>query len=183
MPLQSGSSEVLKVMNRKYTKDQYLNLVEKMKKEIPNLTLSTDIIVGFPGETEENFEDTLDVVSKVNFEQVYMFIYSRRVGTPGDKMENQVPENIKHKRFDKLKQLVESQIAERNKEYVGTVQKILIEGRSKTNNNMLTGRTDSNKVVILEGNDNLIGKMVEIKVISEHMWYLKGEIKWQNIHL
>ena len=158
-------------------------LIEKMKKEIPNLTLSTDIIVGFPGETEENFEDTLDVVSKVNFEQVYMFIYSRRVGTPGDKMENQVPENIKHKRFDKLKQLVESQIAERNKEYVGTVQKILIEGRSKTNNNMLTGRTDSNKVVILEGNDNLIGKMVEIKVISEHMWYLKGEIKWQNIHL
>ena len=166
LPLQSGSSEVLKVMNRKYTKDQYLNLIEKMKKEIPNLTLST-----------------LDVVSKVNFEQVYMFIYSRRVGTPGDKMENQVPENIKHKRFDKLKQLVESQIAERNKEYVGTVQKILIEGRSKTNNNMLTGRTDSNKVVILEGNDNLIGKMVEIKVISEHMWYLKGEIKWQNIHL
>ena len=154
-----------------------------MKKEIPNLTLSTDIIVGFPGETEENFEDTLDVVSKVNFEQVYMFIYSRRVGTPGDKMENQVPENIKHKRFDKLKQLVESQIAERNKEYVGTVQKILIEGRSKTNNKMLTGRTDSNKVVILEGNDNLIGKMIEIKVISEHMWYLKGEIKWQNIHL
>ena len=170
-------------MNRKYTKNQYLSLVEKMKKEIPNLTLSTDIIVGFPGETEENFEDTLDVVSKVNFEQVYMFIYSRRVGTPGDKMENQVPENIKHKRFDKLKQLVESQIAERNKEYVGTVQKILIEGRSKTNNNMLTGRTDSNKVVILEGNDNLIGKMIEIKVISEHMWYLKGEIKWQNIHL
>lgn len=183
LPLQSGSSEVLKVMNRKYTKDQYLNLVEKMKKEIPNLTLSTDIIVGFPGETEKNFEDTLDVVSKVNFEQVYMFIYSRRVGTPGDKMENQVPEDIKHKRFDKLKQLVENQIAERNKEYVGTVQKILIEGRSKTNNNMLTGRTDSNKVVILEGNDNLIGKMVEIKVISEHMWYLKGEIKWQNIHL
>ena len=183
LPLQSGSSEVLKVMNRKYTKNQYLSLVEKMKKEIPNLTLSTDIIVGFPGETEENFEDTLDVVSKVNFEQVYMFIYSRRVGTPGDKMENQVPENIKHKRFDKLKQLVESQIAERNKEYVGTVQKILIEGRSKTNNNMLTGRTDSNKVVILEGNDNLIGKMIEIKMVSEHMWYLKGEIKWQNIHL
>ena len=183
LPLQSGNTKVLKEMNRKYTKEQYLNLVEKMKKEIPNVTFSTDIIVGFPGETDEEFEDTLDVVEKVNFEQVYMFIYSRRVGTPGDKMENQVPENIKHKRFDKLKQLVESQIAERNKEYVGTVQKILIEGRSKTNNNMLTGRTDSNKVVILEGNDNLIGKMVEIKVISEHMWYLKGEIKWQNIHL
>ena len=176
LPLQSGSSEVLKVMNRKYTKDQYLSLVEKMKNQIPNLTLSTDIIVGFPGETEEDFEDTLDVVSKVNFEQVYMFIYSRRVGTPGDKMENQIPEDIKHKRFDRLKQLVESQISERNKEYVGTVQKILVEGRSKTNDNMLTGRSDSNKVVILEGCDELVGKMVEIKIVSEHMWYLKGEM-------
>ena len=163
-------------MNRKYTKDQYLSLVEKMKNQIPNLTLSTDIIVGFPGETEEDFEDTLDVVSKVNFEQVYMFIYSRRVGTPGDKMENQISEDIKHKRFDRLKQLVESQISERNKEYVGTVQKILVEGRSKTNDNMLTGRSDSNKVVILEGCDELVGKMVEIKIVSEHMWYLKGEI-------
>ena len=176
LPLQSGSSGILKVMNRKYTKDQYLSLVEKMKNQIPNLTLSTDIIVGFPGETEEDFEDTLDVVSKVNFEQVYMFIYSRRVGTPGDKMENQIPEDIKHKRFERLKQLVESQISERNKEYVGTVQKILVEGRSKTNDNMLTGRSDSNKVVILEGCDELVGKMVEIKIVSEHMWYLKGEM-------
>lgn len=175
LPLQSGSTEVLKVMNRKYTKEQYLSLVKKMKAQIPNLTLSTDIIVGFAGETEENFEDTLDVVSKVNFEQVYMFIYSRRVGTPGNKMENQVPENIKHKRFDKLKQLVESQIAIRNKEYIGTIQKVLIEGRSKTNGNMLTGRTDSNKVVILEGSDKMIGKLVNLKIISEHMWYLKGE--------
>ena len=105
-----------------------------------------------------------------------MFIYSRRVGTPGDKMENQIPEDIKHKRFDRLKQLVESQISERNKEYVGTVQKILVEGRSKTNDNVLTGRSDSNKVVILEGCDELVGKMVEIKIVSEHMWYLKGEI-------
>ena len=90
LPLQSGNSRVLKEMNRKYTKQQYLELVEKMKKEIPNLTLSTDIIVGFPGETDEDFEDTLDVVKKVNFEQVYMFIYSRRVGTPADRMQNQV---------------------------------------------------------------------------------------------
>ena len=110
LPLQSGSTKVLNEMNRKYTKNQYLELVEKMKKQIPNLTLSTDIIVGFPGETEEDFEDTLDVVRKVNFEQVYMFIYSRRVGTPADKMENQIPEEIKHKRFDRLKKLVESGI-------------------------------------------------------------------------
>ena len=162
-------------MNRKYTKEQYLNLVEKMKAKIPNLTLSTDIIVGFPGETDEEFEDTLDVVQKVKFEQVYMFIYSRRVGTPGDRMENQVPEEIKHIRFNKLKDLVESQIEENNKKYIGTIQKILVEGTSKNNEEMLTGRTDSNKVVIFEGNKELINQIINIKIISEHMWYLKGK--------
>ncbi len=175
LPLQSGNTKVLKEMNRKYTKEQYLALVEKMKANIPNLTLSTDIIVGFPGETDEEFEDTLDVVSKVKFEQVYMFIYSRRVGTPGDRMENQVPEEQKHKRFDKLKALVESQIQEHNQKYVGSIQKVLVEGESKNNKDLLTGRTDSNKVVIFEGNKELIGKVIELKIISEHMWYLKGE--------
>ena len=176
LPLQSGSTNVLKIMNRKYTKEQYLNLVEKMKEKIPNLTLSTDIIVGFAGETEEDFEDTLDVVRKVCFEQVYMFIYSRRVGTPGDKMDNQVPDEIKHARFDRLKELVESQIAENNKKYVGTVQKVLVEGPSKNNPNLLTGRTDSNKVVVFEGTSDLIDKIIDLKIVSEHMWYLKGEI-------
>ena len=175
LPLQSGNTKVLKEMNRKYTKEQYLELVRKMKTEIPNVTFSTDIIVGFPGETDEEFKDTLDVVEKVKYEQVYMFIYSRRVGTPGDKMENQVPEEIKHRRFDRLKQLVEKQIEERNHEYVGTVQKILVEGRSKNNDEMFTGRTDSNKVVIFEGNEKLIGKLINVKIVSEHMWYLKGE--------
>ena len=176
LPLQSGNTKVLKEMNRRYTKEQYLHLVEKMKAKIPNLTLSTDIIVGFPGETEEEFEDTLDVVKKVRFEQVYMFIYSRRVGTPGDKMENQIPEEIKHKRFDKLKALVESQIKENNQKYVGTIQKVLVEGTSKNNENMLTGRTDSNKVVIFEGDKNLINQMIDLKIVSEHMWYLKGSL-------
>ena len=176
LPLQSGNTKVLKEMNRKYTKEQYLNLVDKMKAKIPNLTLSTDIIVGFPGETDGEFEDTLDVVRKVKFEQVYMFIYSRRVGTPGDRMENQVPEEIKHKRFDKLKELVESQIEENNQKYVGTIQKVLVEGESKNNQELLTGRTDSNKVVIFEGDKNLIGEMADLKIVSEHMWYLKGEV-------
>ena len=175
LPLQSGNTKVLKEMNRKYTKEQYLNLVDKMKAKIPNLTLSTDIIVGFPGETDEEFEDTLDVVRKVKFEQVYMFIYSRRVGTPGDRMENQIPEEIKHKRFDKLKELVESQIEENNQKYVGTIQKVLVEGKSKNNQELLTGRTDSNKVVIFEGDKSLIGQMINLKIVSEHMWYLKGE--------
>ncbi len=176
LPLQSGSTNVLKVMNRKYTKEQYLKLVEKMKKMVPNIVFSTDIIVGFPGETEEDFEDTLDVVKKVHFEQVFMFIYSRRVGTPGDRMENQIPEEIKHKRFDRLKLLVESQIEENNNKYMGTTQRVLVEGISKTNKEMLTARTDTNKVVVFEGKKELIGNIVNLKIVSEHMWYLKGEI-------
>lgn len=176
LPLQSGSTNVLKAMNRKYTKEQYLNLVEKIKNKIPNVTLTTDIIVGFPGETEEDFEDTLDIVKKVNFEQVFMFIYSRRVGTVADKMENQIPEEIKHKRFDKLKELVESQIEENNNKYVGTIQKILIEGSSKTNENTLTGRTDSNKVVVIEADKKYINQTVDVKIIENCKWYLKGEI-------
>ena len=176
LPLQAGNTKVLKEMNRKYTKEQYLKLVEKMKAKIPNLTLSTDIIVGFPGETDEEFEDTLEVVKEVRFEQVYMFIYSRRVGTPGDKMKNQIPEEIKHKRFDRLKALVESQIEENNQKYVGTVQKVLVEGLSKNNENMLTGRTDSNKVVVFEGTKDLIGNLINLNIVSEHMWYLKGKM-------
>ena len=176
LPIQSGSSNILKTMNRKYTKESYLELVNKMREKIPGVKFSTDIIVGFPGETEENFEDTLDVVRKVNFEQVYMFIYSRRVGTPADKMENQIPEEIKHKRFEKLKDLVESQIDLNNIEYIGTTQKVLIEGYSKNDSSKLTGRTESNKVVILDGKNELIGKMLDVKIISEHKWYLKGSL-------
>ena len=175
LPLQSGSTAILKKMNRKYTKEQFLDLVEKMQKMIPGVVFSTDIIVGFPGETEEDFEDTLDVVRKVNFEQVFMFIYSRRVGTPGDRMENQVPEETKHQRFDRLKELVESQVAENNQKYIGTTQKVLVEGFSKTNKDILTGRTDSNKVVNFTGCEDLIGNMVDLEIVSEHMWYLKGE--------
>ena len=177
LPLQAGSTNVLKAMNRKYTKEQYLALVDKIRQTIPHVVFSTDIIVGFPGETEEDFEDTLDVVKKVGYEQVFMFIYSRREGTPGDKMENQIPEEVKHKRFDRLKTLVEKQMEEQNQRYIGTMQKVLVEGTSKNNENMLTGRTDSNKVVILEGDKNLIGQMIDLKIISEHMWYLKGEYK------
>lgn len=176
LPLQSGSTNVLKVMNRKYTKEQYLSLVEKMKKMVPNIVFSTDLIVGFPGETEKDFEDTLDVVEKVHFEQVFMFIYSRRVGTPGDRMKNQIPEEVKHKRFDRLKELVESQIKENNDKYIGTIQRVLVEGVSKTNKEMLTARTDTNKVVVFEGNKDLIGNMIDLKIVSEHMWYLRGEI-------
>ena len=133
LPLQSGSTNVLNKMNRKYSKEQYLNLAYKIKQKIPEVRFSTDIIVGFPGETDEDFEDTLDVVRKLKYEQIFMFIYSRRVGTPADKMENQVDENIAHVRFDKLKKLYEELVEERNKEYIGTIQNVLVEGKSKTN--------------------------------------------------
>lgn len=162
-------------------KSNIYGLVDKIKKQIPNALFSTDIIVGFPEETEQDFEDTLDVVKKVNFEQIFMFIYSRRKGTPADKMVNQIPENIKHERFDKLKVLFEKQVEENNKKYIGTIQKILVEGISKNNSNMLTGRTNSNKVVIFEGEKNLIGQVINIKIISEHKWYLKGKkIFWKD---
>ena len=176
LPLQSGSTDILKIMNRKYTKEQYLNLVEKMKKNIPNVVFSTDIIVGFPGETEEDFEDTLDVVKKVHFEQVFMFIYSRRKGTPADRMENQIPEEIKHKRFNRLKELVEAQIEDNNKKYIGTIQKVFVEGKSKTNDKVFTGRTETNKVVNFEGTNDMVGKILNMKILSEHMWYLKGKV-------
>ena len=174
LPLQSGSTKILNAMNRKYTKQDYLNLAKKIKEQIPDITFSTDIIVGFPGETEEDFEDTLDVVKQVKFEQVFMFIYSRRIGTVADKMENQIPEEIKHKRFNRLKSLVEDEMAIQNKNYIGKEVTILVEGESKNNKDVLTGRTESNKIVNFEGSKDLIGKVIKIKIVSDHMWYLYG---------
>ena len=177
LPLQSGSTKVLKEMNRKYTKEQYINLAQKMYEQIPNLKLSTDIIVGFPGETDEDFEDTLDVVRKINFEQIFMFIYSKRDGTSSSRRTDQIPEEIKHQRFNRLKELYESKVDENNNKYIGTVQKILIEGISKYNENTFEGRTSTNKVVIIEQNEKYkIGDVVEVKIIENHKWYLKGEI-------
>ena len=164
-------------MNRKYTKEQYLALAEKMRKEIPDILFSTDIIVGFPGETEEDFENTLDVVRKMNYEQIFMFIYSRRVGTVADKMENQIPEEIKHERFERLKKLYDENVSKNNEKFIGKVEKILVDGESKNNENMLTGRNDANKVIIFEGSKDLIGKMINVKITEEHKWYLKGEVE------
>ena len=121
----------------------------------------------------------LDVVNKVRYEQIFMFIYSRRVGTVADKMENQIEEKIKHERFNRLKKLAEEIIEEGNKKYIRKVEKVLVEGKSKTNDKLLTGRTETNKVVNFEGNDELIGKVIPLKIVSEHMWYLKG--KYDNI--
>jgi len=177
LPLQSGNTKVLKEMNRKYTKEQYLELVNKMREKIPNVYFSTDIIVGFPGETDEEFEDTLDVVKKVEYEQVFMFIYSIREGTVAANREDQVLDNIKHIRFNKLKELYESQVENQNKKYIGKTERIMIEGTSKNNDKMLTGRTDSNKVIIFEPVSNIkIGDFVNIKIEEDHKWFLEGKI-------
>ena len=175
LPLQSGNSNILKKMNRKYTKEQFLELALKLK-QIPDVSLSTDIIVGFPNETEEEFQDTLDVVKKVEFDQIYMFIYSKRNGTVAAKMEDKVTYEEKVDRLERLKKLYEEILPKLNEKMVGKEYKLLVEGKSKTNDALYTGRTSQNKVVIFEADDSFIGKVVNVKIESQHLWYLKGEI-------
>lgn len=175
LPLQSGNTNILKKMNRKYTKEQFLEVAMKLK-EIPDVSLSTDIIVGFPNETEEEFLDTLDVVSKVQFDQIYMFIYSPREGTVAAKMEDHVTYDEKVNRLERLKKLYEEILPTLNEKMVGNTYKVLVEGKSKNNDSLYTGRSSQNKVVIFEANDSLVGKVVDIKIDSQHLWYLKGTI-------
>lgn len=176
LPLQSGSTNILKAMNRGYSKEEYLQLVEKIRKRIPDAAFTTDIIVGFPGETEEDFQDTLDVVKKVGFEQIFMFIYSVRKGTRAEKMPNHIPEAIKSERFTRLKQMADSLTEAENDKYIGTIQEVLVEGESKNNKDVLTARTRTNKIIHFEGDKSWIGKTVKIKITSQHAWYLRGEI-------
>lgn len=176
LPLQSGSTKILKEMNRKYTKEDYLKIVEKLKKADGNISFSTDIIVGFPGETREDFEETLDVVKRVEYDQIYMFIYSKREGTVAANIKDDTKYEEKVDRLEELKHLYESNLPKLNKKYIGTIQKVLVEGKSKNNDKLYTGRTSSNKTVIFEADDSYIGTIQKIKIISEHLWYLKGKI-------
>ena len=176
LPLQSGSTNVLKLMNRKYTKEQYLELVEKMKKRIPNLTLSTDIIVGFAGETEEDFEDTLDVVRKVRYDSAYTFIYSKRTGTPAAAMENQVPEEVVKERFDRLLHEVQGISAEITKSIEGETVPVLVEEINTQNEELLTGRLSNNAVVHFPGDASLIGEILPVKLVESKGFYYMGEI-------
>jgi len=175
LPVQSGSTKVLEKMNRKYTKEKYLDLVNKIRNKIPDATFTTDIIVGFPGETEDDFLDTMDVVRKVRYDSAYTYVYSIRVGTPAEKMDNQIPEEVKTERIGRLIELVNEILEEQNEKLVGTIQKVLVEGKSKTDENVLTGRTDGGKVINFIGDDNFIGKMIELKITEQRKWYLTGE--------
>ncbi len=176
LPLQSGSTKILEKMNRKYTKEQYINLAKSIKDKIPDISFTTDVIVGFPTETDEDFEDTVDVLKQIEFEQVFMFIYSRRKGTIADKMEEQIDEKIKGERLEKVKEVVTNIIDKKNKEYIGKIENVLIEDVSKNNDKMLTGRTKTNKVINMEGDKSLIGTIQKVEIISDHLWYLKGKI-------
>ncbi|TYQ18214.1 UNVERIFIED_CONTAM: tRNA-2-methylthio-N6-dimethylallyladenosine synthase [Acetivibrio alkalicellulosi] len=176
LPFQSGSTRILREMNRKYTKEEYLELVYKVKESIPRISLTTDIIVGFPGETKEDFEDTLDILKKVRFDSAYTFLYSKRTGTPASKMENQIYEEIKKERFEKLLEVQNSISKEINKEYLGKKVEILVEGISKTNDNIYTGRTRGNKIVNFEGNKDCIGEVVTVSIDEIRTWSLEGRI-------
>lgn len=176
LPFQAGSDKILKQMNRKYNKDQYLKLVQKIKDEIPDISLTTDIIVGFPGETEEDFMETIDVVKKTEFDSAFTFLYSIREGTPAAKMENQVSDDIKHKRLKKLLDVLNPISHENNFRLLNTIQEVLVEETSKTDSSVLSGRTRTNKLVHFKGNTELIGKIVKVKIDNTKTWTLEGSI-------
>ncbi|OOM10517.1 tRNA (N6-isopentenyl adenosine(37)-C2)-methylthiotransferase MiaB [Clostridium saccharobutylicum] len=176
LPVQSGSDRILKEMNRHYTRDYYLDLAKKIREEIPDVTFSTDLIVGFPGETEEDFEGTLDLVRQVRYDAAFTFIYSRRNHTPADKMENQIPDDIKHNRFNRLVEAVNEGIISGNKVMEGKIVEVLVEGYSKNDEAKLTGRTRNAKLVNFEGCKELIGKLVNVKIIKANSFSLIGEV-------
>lgn len=176
LPVQSGSTEVLKMMARKYTREQYLELVRKIKEAIPGVALTTDIIVGFPNETDEQFEDTLSLYREVGYDSAYTFIYSPREGTPAAKMEDNVPMAVKKERLQRLNALVNELSAEKNKAYEGQVVEVLVEGESKNNPDVLAGYTRKNKLVNFKGPKSVIGQLVQVKITAAKTWTLDGEM-------
>ncbi|MCG8538369.1 MAG: tRNA (N6-isopentenyl adenosine(37)-C2)-methylthiotransferase MiaB [Clostridia bacterium] len=176
LPVQAGSNNILGAMNRKYTREQYLKLVEDAKAAVPDISITTDIIVGFPGETEEDFEDTLDLVERIGYDNSFTFIYSIRKGTPAAEMENQIPEDVKHMRFNRLLKILHRGIKERNLELKGRVVEVLVEGVSKNDESILMGRTRTNKVVNFDGPRDLIGELCNVKITKPRNFSLYGEL-------
>jgi len=177
LPVQSGSSRVLAAMNRKYTREQYLELVKKVKAAMPDIVLTTDIIVGFPGETDAEFEETLSILKEVEYDTIFSFIYSKRVGTPAASMPDVMDEEQKHRNFDRMLK-VQNEISKRkNDAYLHTTQIVLVEGESKTNSDTLTGRTEGGKVVNFIGDKSLIGEFVTVTITKTQTWSLYGELE------
>ena len=176
LPLQSGSSEILKVMNRRYDKEKYLALVDKIKKAIPDIGLTTDIIVGFPGETEEDFLETLDVVRKVRYDSAFTFIYSKRTGTPAAAMENQVPEDVVKDRFDRLLKEVQNISQEMTARFEGMIEEVLVEDVNDHNPELVTGRMSNNHLVHFPGDASMIGKIVKVHLDECKGFYYLGSV-------
>ena len=176
LPMQSGSTRILEKMNRRYTKEHYLNLVDKIRRAVPDISLTTDIIVGFPGETEEDFQETLDVVRKVRFDSAFTFIYSKRTGTPAAVMEDQVPEDVVKDRFDRLLKEVQDIASEVCAVHQGTAQDVLVECRNDHAPHLMTGRLGNNLLVHFPGDESLIGKIVRVRLNECRGFYYIGEM-------
>ena len=177
LPLQSGSDRLLKIMNRHYDKQHYLEIVDKLRKAIPDIGISTDIIVGFPGETEEDFNETLDVVKKVQYDSAFTFIYSKRSGTPAAEMENQVPQDIVKDRFDRLLKVVNEISSKKTAKYEGTTQLVMAEEVNSHDPELITGRLSNNTVVHFKGTKDLIGQELKVKLLEAKGFYYFGEIE------
>ena len=175
LPLQSGSSRILKIMNRRYDKEHYLELVDKIRAAVPDIALTTDIIVGFPGETEEDFEETMDVVRKVRYDSAFTFFYSKRTGTPAASMEEQVPEDVIKARFDRLLKEVQKISAEKAGALTGQTLPVLIEEQNEQDASLVTGRLSNNSVVHLPGTADMIGKILDVKLTECRGFYYLGE--------
>jgi tRNA-2-methylthio-N6-dimethylallyladenosine synthase len=176
LPVQSGSTDVLKIMARKYTREQYLELVRKIKAAIPNVALTTDIIVGYPNETDEQFEETMSLYREVGYELAYTFIYSPREGTPAAKMQDNVPMEVKKERLQRLNALVNEMSAEAMKKYKGQIVEVLVEGESKNNPEVLAGYTSRSKLVNFAATKSAIGKIVKVRITDAKTWSLNGEM-------
>ncbi|WP_019227020.1 tRNA (N6-isopentenyl adenosine(37)-C2)-methylthiotransferase MiaB [Sedimentibacter sp. B4] len=176
LPVQAGSNDILNKMNRKYTKEHYLDLVYKLKKEIPDVAITTDIIVGFPGETEEDFLETVDVVKNVQYDSAFTFLYSMREGTKAALMEDQIPDEVKHERFDRLLDVLYKIVLERNSQCIGHTYPVLVESTSKTSDNFLTGRTEHFRLVHFKGTEELLGQIVNVKITNVKTFHMEGEI-------
>lgn len=176
LPVQSGSDTVLKKMNRKYTKEEYMDKINKLKTKIPNISLTTDIIVAFPGETEEDFQKTIELVKEVGYAGAYTFIYSPREGTPASKYPNPLTEEEKHQRLEALNEVVNEYALKAHKEYENKIVEVLVEGPSKNNDKILTGYTPQNMLVNFEGDNIKVGDLVKVKINKAYSWHLFGEL-------
>ncbi|QKS71363.1 tRNA (N6-isopentenyl adenosine(37)-C2)-methylthiotransferase MiaB [Paenalkalicoccus suaedae] len=176
LPVQSGNNEILKLMARKYTREQYVELAGKIKQAIPNASFTTDIIVGFPNETEEQFEDTMTLVREMDYDSAFTYIYSPRDGTPAAKMQDNVPMEVKKARLKRLNELVNEQSAKKNLDYQGRVVEVLVEGESKKNPDVLSGRTRTNRLVNFRAPKSAIGQIVHVRVTEAKTWSLNGEV-------